>query len=168
MIPAINRILFATDLSQNSVNAMYHLVGIAKVTGAKIRVLNVCPPMSEDAKISLMAFAQNEEAHDAAVNRRVEWARQTMASRQDAFWAGVPVEFNSVRDQIESMDVVEGYPAEVILRQSEKYECDMIVLGSHEHGLSQTFLGSVAKKVLRRTNIPTLIVPYNKVSLSPN
>ena len=43
MIPSIERILFATDLSQNSVYAMHHLVGLAKATGAKVRVLNVLP-----------------------------------------------------------------------------------------------------------------------------
>ncbi len=165
MIPSIERILFATDLSQNSVNAMHHLVGLAKVTGAKVRVLNVCPPMSDDTKLTLMAFVQSDEARNAAINRRVELAKEALSERQETFWSGAPEEYQSVRDQIESIDVLEGFPAEVIMRQAEKHGCDLILLGAHEHGFSQTFLGTVAKRVLRRTNIPTLIVPYREIPL---
>ena len=32
-------------------------------------------------------------------------------------------------------------------------------MGSHERGMNHTFLGSVAKSVLRRSHVPTLIVP---------
>ena len=41
----------------------------------------------------------------------------------------------------------------------ENLGCDLIVIGSHEHGVSHTFLGSIAKRVLRRTRIPALVVP---------
>ncbi len=45
------------------------------------------------------------------------------------------------------------------LRRSVELGCDLIVLGAHDHGFSHTFLGTVAKRVLRRSKIPTLIVP---------
>ena len=62
--------------------------------------------------------------------------------------------------RVTSVEVVRGYPAEVILREAEKLNCDMIVMGSHGKGIiSQTFLGSVSKRVLRRTRKPVVIVP---------
>ena len=64
-----------------------------------------------------------------------------------------------VRDQIKSVTVCESYPAEQILKSAKEHNCDLIIMGSHEHGLSHTFLGSVAKRVLRRSHVPTLIVP---------
>jgi nucleotide-binding universal stress UspA family protein len=62
--------------------------------------------------------------------------------------------------------VLEGFPAEVILREADKLNCDMIVMGSHGKGIiSQTFLGSVTKRVLRRTRKPVFIVPLPKGKL---
>ena len=58
-----------------------------------------------------------------------------------------------------TIDVREGYPAEAILRQVEKRDCDAIIMGAHEKGLRHTFLGSVAKSVLRRCRKPTFVVP---------
>ncbi|WP_459918787.1 universal stress protein [Desulfocicer niacini] len=39
---------------------------------------------------------------------------------------------------------------------------DLIVMGTHEKGVSHTFLGTVAKRVLQRSRTPALIVPLSK------
>ena len=42
-------------------------------------------------------------------------------------------------------------------------DCDAIVMGNHGKGIiSQTFLGSVSKQVLRRTRKPVFIIPLPK------
>ena len=65
--------------------------------------------------------------------------------------------------RVESIEVLEGYPAEVILGKADELNCDMIVMGNHGKGIiSQTFLGSVTKRVLRRTRKPIFIVPLPK------
>ena len=65
--------------------------------------------------------------------------------------------------RVESLEVLEGYPAEVILGKADELNCDMIVMGTHGKGiLSQTFLGSVTKRVLRRTRKPVFIIPLPK------
>ena len=66
-------------------------------------------------------------------------------------------------DIVESIELCEGYPAEVILRKAEDLGCDVIVMGTHGKGfLSHTFLGSTAQKVLRRVNKPVFIIPLPK------
>ena len=55
--------------------------------------------------------------------------------------------------------VPDRHAAEGIVDTARKRKCDLIVMGSHERGMSHTFLGSVAKSVLRRSHVPTLIVP---------
>ena len=57
------------------------------------------------------------------------------------------------------MDVTEGYPVEIILKKAEEEGVDMIVMGTHEKGFAQSFLGSVAKTVLRSAKIPVVVVP---------
>ena len=61
---------------------------------------------------------------------------------------------------MQSIEICEGYPAEAILQKAEELDCDAIVMGTHSKGvLANTFLGSVAKRVLRRTRQPVFIIP---------
>lgn len=160
MTPMITNILFATDLSRNSTHALRQAAGLAQATGAEIHVLHVNEPISEDAKITFEMFVLNEETRKAATERRHEMVRELLAERQARFWSQFDGDDAKIREQVSSVEVTDGHPAEVILRRSKEMKCDLIVLGAHDHGFSHTFLGSVAKRVLRRSEIPTLIVPY--------
>ncbi len=155
----ITNILFATDLSENSGHAMRHAASIAQATGAQIHVLHVNEPLSEDAKITMEMFILNSETRNTAAQRRHEMVRQVLAERQAKFWARFEGDDAKIREQVSSIEATDGHPAEVILRRSVELDCDLIVLGAHDHGFSHTFLGTVAKRVLRRSKIPTLIVP---------
>lgn len=161
MKPTVTHILFTTDLSKNSTYALTHAASMAKMTGAKLHVLHVVEPLSDDARVTIQMFMQDEESRDKAMSTRHEHAKAVLAERQKNFWAALPEEDRDVRDQVESIELVDGYPAEVILRRAKELKCDLIVLGAHDHGFSHTFLGTVAKRVLRRADIPTLVVPYN-------
>ncbi len=160
MKPTVTHILFTTDLSKNSTYALTHAASMAKMTGAKLHVLHVVEPLSDDARVTIQMFMQDEESRDKAMSTRHEHAKAVLAERQKNFWAALPEEDRDVREQVESIELVDGYPAEVILRRAKELKCDLIVLGAHDHGFSHTFLGTVAKRVLRRADIPTLVVPY--------
>lgn len=160
MEPMITNILFATDLSHNSTYALRHAASLAQATGAQIHVLHVNEPISDDAKITMEMFILNEETRKTARERRHEMVRQLLAQRQANFWAKFEGDDAKIRDQVSSIEVTDGHPAEVILRRSQELGCDLVVLGAHDHGFSHTFLGTVAKRVLRRSTIPTLIVPH--------
>ena len=160
MTSLVTHILFATDLSRNSSYALCHAVDLMQTTGAHLHILHAVEPMSDDARITLQMYIQDKSAQTHAINDRAEFVKAELAERQNNFWAAVPAEQQKIRDHIESIEVIEGHPAEVILRRSKELGCDLIVLGAHDHGFSHTFLGSVAKRVLRRATIPTLVVPY--------
>lgn len=162
MSSSITRILFATALSERSAATLRYVVGLAAATGAEIRILHVLEQMSEDARIALLAFMQDEKTRDAALSQRLAMTRQSLGERQERFWSGLDPETREVRDQVVAVEVIEGFPAEVILHEAERHGCDLIVLGAHEHALSHTFLGNVAKRVLRRARVPTLVVPYRE------
>ncbi|MES0828447.1 universal stress protein [Ruegeria sp. SCP11] len=155
----VTNILFATDLSANSPHALRYAASIAQATGAQIHVLHVNEPLSDDAKITMEMFILNEETRKTALSRRHEMVRKVLAERQAKFWARFEGDDAKIREQVTTVEVTDGHPAEVILRRSVELECDLIVLGAHDHGFSHTFLGTVAKRVLRRSKIPTLIVP---------
>ena len=62
-----------------------------------------------------------------------------------------------------SIEVCEGFAAERILGMADEFDCDMIIMGTHGKGIiGNTFLGSTAKRVLRRTRKPIYIIPLPK------
>ena len=156
----ITHILFATDLSQNSTYALKHAASLAASTGAKLHVLHAAEPLSDDALVTMRMFLSDPKARADALKSRHDHVKAVLTERQKNFWAALPEEDRAIQNQIESIEIIDGHPAEVILRRSAELECDLIVLGAHDHGFSQTFLGTVAKRVLRRATIPTLIVPF--------
>jgi nucleotide-binding universal stress UspA family protein len=67
--------------------------------------------------------------------------------------AGVEVEAN----------IIEGHPADEIIKYSEKNSISLIVLGTlGKSGLDRFLLGSVAEKVVRNSKIPVLVVRGKK------
>ena len=57
--------------------------------------------------------------------------------------------------------VVVGAPANEIVHYAEAHHADVVVLGSHGHGLVRRFLlGSVADKIVRQAPCAVLVVPH--------
>ena len=155
----VRKILYCSDLSENSNVALRYAAWLAKLTGADLHVLHVVEELSTDAKVTIQGFLMDAGKRHEALNERVRNIRSQVMKQQDSFWSQQSPEDRKVRDRIKSIDVIESYPAEEILNTSVKLGCDLIVMGAHEKGLSHTFLGGVAKSVLRRSRVPTLIVP---------
>jgi len=57
------------------------------------------------------------------------------------------------------VEVVEGPPADAILRVADVRQPDLIVMGSRGHGdLASLLLGSVSHRMLAHTHVPVLII----------
>lgn len=158
-IPKIRKILYCTDLSDNSHRALRYAMSIAGMAGAEVYIIHILERLSEDAVITLQAFMQDTSKREEAIHGRLRLTTEQLQKRQDAFWGGVQEKDRVLRDRIKSVEVIESFPADTILQKSRELACDMIVLGSHDRGTHHNFLGSVTKSVLRRTMIPTLVVP---------
>ena len=104
MTPTITHILFTTDLSKNSTYAMRHAASLARVTGAKLHVLHVMEPMSDDARVTIQMFIQDKSVRDDAMSSRNQHVKALLAERQKNFWAALPDEDRSIQDQIESIE----------------------------------------------------------------
>lgn len=56
--------------------------------------------------------------------------------------------------------LVQGPTVETILKQAEKLEAEVIVVGSHGHGaLFDLVVGSISAGVIRKSPVPVLVVP---------
>ena len=153
------QILFATDLSANADQAMRQAVALGQGLNADIHVVHVTEPLSSDAIVTLQMFMQDKSAREKAIKDRRNAIKDMLKANQQAFVASLSRDENDAYSRVVSVELVEGHPAEDILRLANELKCDLIVMGAHDHGTGHTFLGTVAKRVLRRTKIPTLIVP---------
>lgn len=158
----IKSILYASDLSTHSTFAFSYAVALANSLNATIHVLHVVEKLSSDAKITMNLFVQDKQAQDAALKGRRKNSAIYLEKKLEEFWQTLPKDQQGLRKLVSKVEVVEGYPAETILRVADSGGFDMILIGAHAQGFSQTFLGSIAKRVLRRANIPTLVVPYKE------
>lgn len=159
-IRPIKTLLYATDLSEGAIYALRYAVRMAEQLDGRVHVLHALRPLSEEARITLRTYVTDPTTRAAAMRNRLQTAREVMAERQKAFWDEPDPVCAARRDRIAALDIVEGNPPDVILERSVAIGADLILMGSHEHGFSHTFLGTVAKRVMRRSRIPTLIVPY--------
>jgi len=155
MIPRIRKVLYATDLSENSAYAFRYAINTAEKHNAKIVILHVIDELSPNIRIALdtiMTDRKRESLRKQAIE--VIEARLRVICEKEL--AGRP----ECMDMIDSVMVLEGYPAEEILKQADRLNCDVIIMGTHGKGwATHAFLGSVAERVLRRTRKPVFIIP---------
>ena len=168
MLPTIRKILYNTDLSKNAGYAFRYAVYLAKKTGAEIHIMHVVEELSNDAKITLQMYMLDAGQRKQMLYGRVDNAKQHLNQRLEDFWSQAKEEDRDVKKQIASVSVCESYPPEAILKKAAEIDCDLIIMGTHEKGLTHTFLGSVAKSVLLRSRVPTLIVPLPDEELRNN
>ena len=158
MIPKIKKILYTTDLSPNSDYAFRYAINSAKKHDANIIILHVLEEISE-TKLTMLSS-------DLVGAQRRKISEKVMDEIKDRLKLFCEKELKNDPDcakRVESIEVLEGYPAEVILGKADELNCDMIVMGNHGKGIiSQTFLGSVTKRVLRRARRPVFIIPLPK------
>ena len=162
MIPIINKILYATDLSKNSAYAFRYAVNSAEKHNAGITILHVLDNLAGTAQ-TLVSSHLNEVQQDKIFEDNINYTSDWIRERLEVFCKKEFREEHELLNIIDSIEVRGGFPAEEILQTAEDLHCDAIVMGTHGKGsLSHTFLGSVAQKVLRRVRKPVFIIPLPK------
>jgi nucleotide-binding universal stress UspA family protein len=165
MIPKIRRILYATDLSPNSAYAFQYAINSAVRHDANLIILHVFESMSPAVRAH-MEFYLHPEQREKIFSDRISNALDRIKKRLGAFSEKELKDDPKAMERIESIQACEGFPADTILEKANELECDAIVMGTHGKGIvANTFLGSVTKRVLRRTRKPVFIIPLPKGEL---
>jgi nucleotide-binding universal stress UspA family protein len=151
MIPDMKTLLVSIDFSPISQKVVDKAGELAAGLDAKIILFNVMEPVATYVPVG---------------------------AAMDVITAPIPVEppdLELVREQLEKFAkplrerplsieslVVEGLPAEEILRKARENGASMIVLGSHGHGaVYHLFSGSVVTAVLHQSEIPVTVIPIH-------
>jgi nucleotide-binding universal stress UspA family protein len=143
-------ILIATDGSKHSEHAARVGIELAKQSKGKVTAIYVADLGRYFVPISDAGFNIASEALDSIRSSVLKSGEAAVKSIEDlAKAAGVPGEGK----------VIEGRPADDILKFAQDANMDVIVIGSiGKTGLEKFLLGSVAEKVVRNSKAPVLIV----------
>ena len=165
----VKKILYATDLSENARYAYAYAASLAELYGAQITLMHVLPELSELMDKHIVGYidadrwekikAQHfDEAREALIGKRKDHLAVQDVLQQ--FSENATEGEGSGSDQV----IVErGNPVEKIIEHSEKEKFDLIVMGTHGHGtLEDAMIGSTARRVIRRSKIPVLVVRLPK------
>ncbi|MEE4300614.1 MAG: universal stress protein [Pseudomonadales bacterium] len=59
--------------------------------------------------------------------------------------------------------LIQGATVDVILKEADKLDADMIVVGTHGHGAAYDLIvGSISSGIIRKSKVPVLVVPCPK------
>ena len=172
MLPTvrIKKILYATDLSKNAHYAFAYAVSLANLYNATIVILHVLTEIP-NLDSSVQAYIDSERWKEIK-DRNIKEAAKSLAGKKrdhvairealDQFCEDVKSASDESFDTDEIV-VKRGKTVDIILEESQKRNCDLIVMGTQGHGiLADVMMGSTAKKVIRRSPIPVLVVRLPK------
>jgi nucleotide-binding universal stress UspA family protein len=145
-MPAVRRILFATDFSKASRKAFTTAVEMAKANGAFLTIAHVIVPFTPIVPEQYVD-GQTWELIDKEARR---WGHQRLRSLTNrAKKAGVRT----------AGLLLEGDPAEQTARAARSTRADLLVVGTHGRtGLTKFFVGSVASRLVATASCPVVTV----------
>ena len=138
-----SKILIAVDSSEFSMQAAKKGLELAHQTKAEVALIYVVDTSKAIGNID--AGILPEQAM-VILKKEVEQTLDELASMYNG---------NSI---LKFMP--EGHPTKDILKTSEIWEADLIVMGTHGRtGLMHLLVGSVAEYIVRHSKIPVMVVP---------
>jgi len=145
----IKNILFPTDFTQLSGNALATATAMCKRHAATLHLLHV---------VENRFLVIPREAYNAAVYLIPE-LEKTALERLNKMSERIKEE-NSITVQTH---LELSNPADAIREKANELGCDLIVMGTHgASGFREFFIGSNAYAVIKNTTIPVLTVPGNR------
>jgi nucleotide-binding universal stress UspA family protein len=168
MVPDIKKILFPTNLSQSSRRAFEYAVSIASRYGATITLLHVMEEVSRSSDVRLRDLLGEERWRELQESREQE-ARQILIGKKkegamireclDEFCEKIRTDLGETGFTTEEIVVARGNVVDEILSEARSRDCDLIIMGYHLRGkLEEAVLGSTTRRLLRRSNIPVMLV----------
>ena len=159
MVPEIKRILYATDLSENSSIALTWALKLADRFGAKIVLFHTEEEISQMGEI-VIASQLGDQRYRELKEKIKRDAIDIMKKRTQYVCNEGLSEITSCPFLVEEIVVKRGYPVDKILCEAEDKNCDVVVMGTHEKGkLHKVLTGSTARRVLRRSKKPVFVIP---------
>ncbi len=156
----IKTLLCAIDLSSHTEHVITAAIEEARAHDARIQLLHILPSFDSAMAVPIVSF-MGEDRFTQLKNEKKEETIAAIRKKIDELHTGInEKDPKGGTGRIEDIHVYEGDPVVEILNMTNKLHADMLVMGSHGKGTSEhTFVGSVARKVLKRAKVRVLLVP---------
>lgn len=142
------RILVPVDGSPTSDRGLAEAIALAKLTGARLRLVHVVDELS----FAIGAGALSGYAGDYITLLRDGGAEILDAAKAQVEAAGLPVD-TLLRDSFA------GRVCDHVVEAAKAWDAQLIVIGTHgRRGAGRMFMGSDAEQILRQAPVPVLLV----------
>jgi predicted Na+-dependent transporter/nucleotide-binding universal stress UspA family protein len=166
MVPAFQKILYATDLSATARHAVRYACSLGNRYGAEVNVLHVIPDIMEAyASETGIPFDTDEskikrkELNRSAVDIALKKIKQRIRETSQMVMKEIP----QCPLEAEKILVKIGEPAEHIIETAISGKYDLVIMGTHGHSkLDDLMLGSVARDVVHGCPVPVMVVRLPK------
>jgi nucleotide-binding universal stress UspA family protein len=158
MVPEIKRILYPTDMSDTSNHAFGYAASLANRYDASITILHILKDQIHSSE-NLVTNVLGESKWREILDRNKTEVVETIRSRLEGFCEETKAELSACPFLMEEVIVKIGNPVDEILRELDKNDYDLVVMGAHGHSaIAGTVMGSVSRRIIRRSKKPVLIV----------
>ena len=158
----IQKILYATDLSQSAVSALHWAITLAEQSAATVSVVHVIPDMMEEMSASMgydlfsgfdvAGLAELNEEGRAGALKAVEKRIRDVCDEVKTESPDCSLKFDDVLVRV-------GHPVREIIDVAVTGNFDLVVMGTHGHSLLDgILLGSVARGVVQKCPVPVLTI----------
>lgn len=165
----IKNILYAADLGAFTKYALTHVESLAEQYDAKVSVVHVVPPIEVFTSAVLNSYCSEKVKQELLSLHGVDAINDMI---RDQIFDLLSMESNGetrILNYIDSIRVLTGHPASVILDEARIASTDLIVIGNHGASTVEPYLlGSVATKILQLARTPVYMIPMVKPSLRAN
>lgn len=139
------RILVPTDGSELSDRAIEGAAHFAKPLGAELVIMTVVEPYS---------YTNLSEYRPESIEQYDERMTDDAEARLEAAAA----KCKEIGVKCTTVQTKSFSPAEAIIEQTKRYNCDVVFMASHgRQGFSAVLLGSETQKVLTHSQIPVMV-----------
>ena len=141
----IKSILFPTDFSEGSAQALQYAVDMAKRYGAKLHVVHVIYDITK---------ATGWYVPHVSTDKMYQEIQEGAKKELDRFAVKELAEVKDVE-----RTVITGVPHEEVINFAKKHKIDLIIMGTHgRKGIDRILFGSTAAQIVRFAPCPVLTV----------
>ncbi|WP_374564834.1 universal stress protein [Ideonella sp.] len=142
------RILCPVDGSATSDKGLEEAIKLARLTGAKIKLLHV---------VDMWAFAATPYTGMAMTPELLNQLKEGGQAILDAAKARIDAAGGQAETQL--MDNLAGRVCDVVVDDARKWKAGLIVIGTHgRRGVGRLVMGSDAEQIVRSSPVPVLLV----------